>query len=344
MNISLLNQMICEGYVAVQKHPEHSLYIYNYTPKAQFDRVWNECTLACRGLIMDKEHNIIARPFRKFFNLGELEDQTLPQGEFEVYEKMDGSLGILYWAGDTPLIATRGSFTSVQAEEANRILHSDYAHCLDKLDRSKTYLFEIIYPENRIVVDYGKKRELVLLAIVDTETGREQALEALGFPLAKHYRGLKDLQALKLLEEENREGFVVKFQNGFRVKVKFEEYQRLHFLMNQVSSITIWEKLKEEQDLSDILEDVPDEFYNWVKTTRNRLLAAYQAIEQQAKTDFKVLASRKETALYFNTCRYPHVMFKMLEGKSCAVSIWRLLRPEYEKPFASMMKDRGMDE
>ena len=96
--------------------------------------------------------------------------EHLPNEPFEVYEKLDGSLGILYWLGDEPYIATRGSFESPQAQIATELLR---AYDLSGLDRRRTYLFEIIYPENRIVVNYDDRRELVLLAIIDTATGRE---------------------------------------------------------------------------------------------------------------------------------------------------------------------------
>jgi RNA ligase len=96
MNIEELNQLITDNYINVNKHPKADLYIYNYTQKAQYERLWNDWTLACRGLIMDRDYNIIARPFKKFFNLGEFENQDIPNESFEVYEKMDGSLGILY--------------------------------------------------------------------------------------------------------------------------------------------------------------------------------------------------------------------------------------------------------
>lgn len=88
-----LQKLIDEKYISVQKHPTEDLYIYNYTQKAQFDRMWNETTMACRGLIMNGKGGIIARPFNKFFNYGEYQGE-IPSGEFEITEKMDGSLGL----------------------------------------------------------------------------------------------------------------------------------------------------------------------------------------------------------------------------------------------------------
>jgi hypothetical protein len=216
------------------------------------------------------------------------------------------------------------------------MLYTQYAEVVPLLDKSKTYLFEIIYPENRIVLDYGNERKLVLLAIIDIETGNETELQDIGFEVVKRYDGLNDLSKLKQLEEDNKEGFVVKFKNGFRLKIKFEEYQRIHRIVTQVSTLNVWEYLKEGQDLLPILDRVPDEFYDWVKLTHTQLLEKYSEIETQAKMDFKVLENRKETALYFLTCQYSSVMFKMMDGQSYHDVIWKMIKPDYQKPFVEM--------
>lgn len=333
MNIQQLYQLIESGFVQRNKHPNHELYIYNYTAKAQYERVWNEITIACRGLIMNHNHEVIARPFAKFFNLGEMENQHLPNEAFEVFEKMDGSLGVLYFIEDEPFIATRGSFTSEQAKKANELLQSKYKHSIAKLNKNHTYLFEIIYPENRIVLDYGKEEILVLLAIVETQTGIDLPLENVGFPIVSKYDGINDIQILKQLEIDNKEGFVVKYKSGLRYKVKFAEYLRIHRIVTQVSSINIWEYLKAGNSFDEILERVPDEFYNWVKRTKDDLVKKYIAIEHQCQQDFKILETRKETALYFQTCQYPAVLFNMLDGKKFDDVIWKLIRPIHEKPF-----------
>lgn len=333
MDTVLLKEMISKNYVRVNKHPEHDLYIYNYTQNAQFERVWNEITLNCRGLIMDKNGNILARPFPKFFNLGEIENQVLPDTAFEVYDKMDGSLGILYWINDVPFIASRGSFSSDQSDKGNEMLHGKYKNSWPLLDKNKTYLFEIIYPQNRIVLDYGAAEELVLLAIIDTQSGEEFPLEDIGFPLVEKYDGIKDISVLKDKDIANKEGFIIKYANNYRVKIKFDEYLRLHRIVTQVSNLDIWECLRTNQSMDEILERVPDEFFNWVQQTKNDLEAQYAVIEYQCKNDFKVLGSRKETALYFQGCKYKAVLFAMLNDKEYSSIIWKMIRPAFEKPF-----------
>ncbi len=333
MEIKQLQELINDGYICSQRHSEADYYIYNYTPKAQYERVWNEWTLMARGLVLDTNYEVVARPFRKFFNMEEHLPEEIPSENFEVYEKLDGSLGILYWLDGQPFIATRGSFNSEQALKATQMLYGKYTHTFPLLDRSKTYLFEIIYPENRIVVDYGNREDLILLAVIDNKTGRDEPLETIGFPLVTRYDGISDLKTLKSLQEENREGFVIKFRSGLRVKVKFEEYVRLHRILTRVSSTNIWEYLSTNQSFEEILEKVPDEFYDWVKKTVAALNAQYQSIETYCQQNFKELNTRKDTALYFQTLKHPGVLFAMLDKRDYSSIIWKMIRPSYERPF-----------
>lgn len=339
MNKALLQQMISEGYIKVNKHPKVDLYIYNYTQTVQFEGKWNEITLACRGLILNEQLEYIARPFPKFFNLGEPNTNKIPNLPYEIYDKMDGSLGILYWIQQTPYIASRGSFNSEQALKATEMLHTTYKKTWEKLNPKKTYLFEIIYPENRIVLDYGTTESLVLLGIIDTQTGIEEPLENLGFPIVEKIQNNKDFETLAAANLPNKEGFVIKYQNGFRLKIKFEEYVRLHRIITQISSVDIWEHLKNQTPLDEMITHVPDEFYSWVKDCIKKLKNNYHAIEKQSKDDFKILETRKETAAYFLKCAYPSVLFLMLDGKDYQEDIWKRIRPTFEKPFANTTEE-----
>jgi len=329
-----LDQLLSDGYICTQVHPEADLRIFNYTPKAQYEREWSPLTKACRGLIVTSGRAIHARPFPKFFNLGEHEPEEIPNEPFDVFEKMDGSLGILYWVAGKPYVATRGSFTSEQAHRANRMLYDQYGAAIPHLSRDRTYLFEIIYAENRIVVDYGKHEKLVLLAVLDTETGVDLPLEDVGFPVVKQYHGIKDIATLRDLEQPNSEGFVVRFKSGFRVKVKFEEYVRLHRLVTQVSNKVIWEYMREGLDFDELLDRVPDEFYAWVRRIQSDLIEQYQSIETCCKRDFRTFDTRKEAAAYFKACDHPTILFRMLDGKPYEDLIWKRIKPEYQRPFA----------
>lgn len=334
MNINTLHQLVEQKYINVQKHPTAELYIYNYSQNTQFEGFWNEFTLVSRGLILNDKGDIIARPFPKFFNYEEMDSAQIPNETFEVYEKMDGSLGILYWLDNVPYIATRGSFSSEQAIWASEFLHQNYAHLLTKLNRNYTYLFEIIYPENRIVVNYGETKDLVLLAIIETATGRDIDLsENVGFNVVKKFDGLTDYQHLKNYDVPNFEGFVLKFKSGFRLKVKLAEYIRLHRIITNISTVDVWEYLSENRPFEEFLENVPDEFYDWVKGVKADLEANFGAIEAECKAVFREFDDRKLAAEYYLQQKYPMILFKMMDNRKYEHIIWKLIRPKFQKAF-----------
>jgi T4 RnlA family RNA ligase len=342
-----LDGLVNEGWLISQVHPTLDLTIYNYSQKTQYEGHWTADTLAARGLVLNSKGKVVARPFGKFFNASEVPGQ-IPDLPFEVYEKMDGSLGIFFWysSDDTqklePVFASRGSFTSEQAVKGWELLKKLPYH---SLAYGYTHMFEIIYPENRIVVDYGKKEGLVLLGVIHTNSGRELPYRDIedhlgsSFEMVKCYNITENWNHLVTLNEPNREGFVIRFSNGYRVKVKFEEYVRLHRIITQVSTIDIWERLKNNEPLDKLIEKVPDEFHTWVKETVRDLVVRYENIERDYRQVYTEITSYMHTVdrrqFAEAAKRYPlsGVLFNMLDGKNYSDAIWKKIRPEWSKPF-----------
>jgi T4 RnlA family RNA ligase len=333
----ILPTLIEQGYITSQTHRSLPLTIYNYTAKAQFDRHWIDATLHCRGLVLDRNYQPIARPLPKFFNLSEYQG-SLPNGVPQIYEKLDGSLIILFHYQGQWEVASRGSFASEQSQMA-RVLLANYQTELNGLDPEYTYLFEIIYPHNRIVVDYGLVQRLVFLAAVHTHTGVELEHPQVNWcDRSQTYPATTLPEWLKSIDETqseltNYEGFILKWPNGFRLKYKLADYVRLHRIITRVQAKDIWECLSQNQSLQQFLESVPDEFYNWVKDTKLELETKYQAIETECQQAFKDLGDRRQTAMYFQTQKYPGVLFLMLDGRDYRQVIWKLIKPSYERPF-----------
>ena len=334
INKQNINKELLNKNLTCRTSKSGKLKIYNYSKECQHKGEWNETTLNCRGLILDENDNIIARPLPKFFNDFELEKMGInfPKEEFDVYEKMDGSLGILYKEDGIYKIATRGSFDSEQAIEGTKILHEKYSNI--KFKDGITYLFEILYPENRIVVDYGNTRDLVLLAMIDTKTGNDIPLEDIGIPVVKKYDGIKDFNKLKELDISNKEGFVIKFKSGFRMKIKFENYFRLHKIVSNLNDKYILEILKENQDFDKILLNIPEEYHDWAIETKKELLVKFNEIEDNIKDfiydyDILNLKTRKEQALiiqkYFPK-EYIGIVFKILDNRIVDENIWDLVK------------------
>ena len=339
-----IDSYVDQRYISKTKHPTEDLYIYNYTQNAQFDKMWTPETEMCRGLILSGDGEIIARPFPKFFNLGEREDEVIDTVGVKIYEKLDGSLGILYWIGDKPYIATRGSFESDQAKKATEMIQAMPEHIhnylRDNIDR--TFLFEIIYPSNRIVVDYGDEEKLVLLAVIDTNTKEElDVAEVQGLDVVKRCTMFCDnLEQLKDTDEDNKEGYVIVWPDGKRLKIKFAEYVRLHRLVTGVNSRRIWECIKLGVGVAEMLDRVPDEFFQWVKETEKEIRTNHAAIISEAhelikKRKYNEMDRKKAAKEIISKYRnISSVIFSMLDGKDTDALVWKMVKPvSAEQPF-----------
>ena len=272
VDINILNDYLEKGLVVKNDHPTLPLSIYNYSRTCQYENMWDNITKMCRGLILDREGNVVAKAFDKFFNYEELTLGDIPEETFEVFEKLDGSLGILFWYQGKWILASKGSFVSEQALKGKQILNQQYN--VEVLPKGYTTVVEIIYPENRIVCDYGNDELLVVLSMVSNASGTELDYDSMmsftevsGTPVIKKYDGIQNYDNLKSMIGNDREGYVVRFKNGFRMKIKGEEYVRLHRILTGFSNVDIWEYLKDGKNIDELLDRVPDEFDKWVKTT-----------------------------------------------------------------------------
>lgn len=348
--IDLLNKHMEDGVIRRQVHPEFpELWIYNYTEQAQFNRIWDDATNVCRGLIVHEDGEVLARGFNKFHNLNTdyidaTKEENLPQGEVPlVTTKLDGSLGILYHHYGYR-VATRGSFASQQAQWATAWYDNHMKTNPPAWPADCTPVFEIIYPENRIVVTY-EFAGLVMLSMVDNETGAELSREDVelwasvnGLSVVKKFD--KSISECVAEDIPNEEGYVLTYSTGLKVKVKFNEYVRLHRILTGLNPKAIWELLAKNQTatVSLWLEDskMPESFKTWLRGWVNQLQARYADIEAQAKTVFAARpdGSRKEDAIYFlQTPALKGILFQMLDGRTYAETIWDMIKPKATDVF-----------
>lgn len=350
-----------DGLVTQRKHPTLPYYIYNYSPEVQFRNYWNDVTLHCRGLILDEQGNIVARPWKKFFNLGQIELPIQFDDPVEVMDKADGSLGILYpITVDTPEVfdigygvATRGSFESEQAMWATRLWYQKY-HNLDPLPHI-TMLFEIVYPGNRIVLDYGDMEDLILLGAVDNRTGnyyspmtakwmwtKRGPIEETEWPgpVVETYPHKSISEALSNMGRPNKEGYVIRSHN-FMVKVKEPDYLDLHRLVTNATPKTVWEQLRDGKSKEQIVSAFPDEFHEYIGGMIDPLLVAYakrsdEILKGYSEAVRAVLdgpnglgasATRADYAKVFKRSRDAKYYFLLLDNRSIRDVLWTELKP-----------------
>jgi RNA ligase len=342
-----LNAALEGGYVRRQFHPSEPLAILNYSEKAAYENAWDAVTLACRGLIYNTETwQIVARPFGKFFNHGQVGASVIHlDAPVHVTDKADGSLGILYpvpsggWA-----ISTRGSFASDQALHATELYNREYAHRFDPRPE-QTVLFEIVYPTNRIVVDYGDTDDLLLLGAVETATGTvldPTWVSDWPGPAVATFTAPTLADALVLEPRPNAEGIVVRCLNtGGMVKIKQADYVALHRIVTGLSARTVWQHLADGKPLAELVEPLPDEFHQWVQDIANGITTAVQKEACRLEEEYTRVrdampgtwqagdrASRAEFAKV--AAKHPDswAMFALLDGKDIRPKLLYNAKPE----------------
>jgi RNA ligase len=369
--VDLLLKHIEDGVIRKQVHPDYpnQLYILNYGEAAQFDRIWDAATNVCRGLIvavMPEGDVVIARGFNKFHNyntdyIPETQDANLPNVIPLATQKLDGSMGLPYYWDNKWWVATRGSFASNQAKWATEWLRHNYPFF--SAGSFSTPVCEVIYKENRIVVDYDFEG-LVLLGFVELATGYELGrlfcedwARVKNFPIVKKFD--KTLAECAAENNLNEEGYVLTYDKGrdappLKIKVKFADYVRLHRILTGLNPKAIWEMLEAGQNeaIDAILTDptMPAPFIAWFGGWVEQLRSRYDAMERAALDVFnsrhfkgqwatppskEALAMvRKATALYFQkTPELCSILFAMLDGKNYTPIIWDRLKPKATDTF-----------
>jgi RNA ligase len=339
---ALLDAMLEQGHVRTQRHPVLPLVIYNYTERAAYEQVWNAVTLACRGLVVHAEtRDVVARPFGKFFNYGQPGAPVAElSGDVMVTDKLDGSLGILYPTPDGHAIATRGSFDSEQARHATALWRQRYAGRFTP-PAGSTLLFEIVYPANRIVCDYGDLDDLILLGAVDVASGQSRSAGVaaqVGWPgpVAETFAYASFADALAAPPRANAEGLVVHFlDTDHRVKLKQDDYVALHRIVTGLSARTVWQHMVDGKPMADLVAPLPDEFHPWVQAVADGIAASVERdIETITRLYGEIVAalpdgwSRRDFAAVASTHELRWALFRMLDERDCGAELLRRARPE----------------
>ena len=336
-----LERQIADRLITRRRLAGSDIVVLNYTAKATYKNLWTTETRRCRGLVVGGDETVLARPFEKFFDLSVT--STAMDAPFVVTEKLDGSLGVLYPGPDGPTITTRGDPNGWQSAAATDLWRGRY----DDFEPPEgvTLLFEIILPENRVVIDYGEHRELVALAAIDIASGRDVDLPGnWDGPVA----GRLDASDATLAElvaraerDGNREGFVLFWPaEGIRAKVKLAEYRRVHRMVFATSTRSIWESLATGGDpVADVGDGLP-ELRRFVETHAAALRARHGRAVSEARSVVASLSAaqrsdRRLAAEAIAANRRPALAFLALDGRDADLrkAAWRAVRPKRAETF-----------
>ncbi len=363
-----LVQLISDKLVSARPHPSFpELIVLNYTPAAQGipPSGWDKTLSSCRGLVYNNDtREILSFGFAKFWNYGDKRhNPELPTGIPRIFEKVDGSFLGLFFYRNKPIVYTRGSFESNQAKWAQKYIDNNLK--IDNVswsDKKFSYIFEVVIPEDKKVVDYNFSG-LVLLGYTRLFDAAEfePYRQYTWFPdgavrMAKEYT-YEDLEELQKKEIDNFEGWVATWYNrdapAFRTKIKLERYVLLHRMYFQTTAEVIWELVKNKEDIRKHLTGADEKLIDWATDLEFNILWDKSRLEGKSKEDFRYAIEmtniaadleapekerRKAFAMYATKAENPQLLFLLYDAKFDLYEeqLWKIC-----KPANSRFRDEG---
>mgnify|MGYP001603167088 CR=1 FL=1 len=312
-------------------HPSEPFIGFNYTPLAhntlfKFPRGWTVPLRLCRGIIFDTSGELIAKPFPKFFNYGEHPETSnvkLFSKPFEMSEKFDGHLGIIFKYEGRFYVTTRGSFVSRTSKLATEMLENisvkhDWSNVFESNDASidsrTTILVEIIHPETRVLTNYGHAKKFVLIGACDCATLADYSAtdlvsigKSLSLEVSKCRAGGKLSKVLSEMKDQkvhNKEGYVVRLSNDTRVKFKFERY--IGKMVAEKLSYAYIMKRMISSNLEKMIETLQEELYAEAEAMVKKIkkvLRMKGTIKEKRQYLYDLVSKKESTPYYRSICR-----------------------------------------
>ena len=243
----------------------------------------NPIVRECRGSIFylrdDGLYECACRAFDKFGNYGEEYADEIDWPTAQVQEKIDGSLIKVFYHNGSWHIATNGTINAYNCivykedKETNKTYGSIFNFALrghlnqffESLDKDYTYMFELVSPYTKLVVEYPDTALYYLsrrnIHTMEEDNARPEEFEGFGilFPKTYSLKTLEDCLTYVKTMDKNEEGFVVKDAAFHRIKIKSPEYLlAFRSKNNGVLSTKRIVKMIREESIDDLLAYCPE--------------------------------------------------------------------------------------
>lgn len=285
----------------------------------KYDQIHSDFSLdivkEARGIIIKEEcYKVVCFPFIKFFNIDETYADKIDWNTAKVQEKIDGSL-IKLWCDEkngikTWNVSTNGCIDAFACDLGTDICpYKTFGELFmsvfnfrtfQKMNPNYTYMFELVSPYTKIVVDYPRTK-IYHLGTRDNISGKELE-EDIGVTKPKLYP-LKTEEEIRETVNKlpfNEEGYVVVDKNYHRVKVKSPAYVNAHRLINNnvINTVKVLDLIIQNEQ-EEFLSYFP-EYKNVFKNIERRYLnfrKRLKTIEERILKLKKKAKDRKDFAI-----------------------------------------------
>lgn len=319
-----------------QKHPQLYSLKYHMIEAKPYAQITREC----RGIILDSGNDwaVVARPFDRFFNLGEGPAVDIDWASTRVYEKLDGSLMILYHYDGEWQVASSGvpdASGPVMDRHTISSIYPTFAHLFWGAFKHEGYslpdgfeeycfMFEMMTPFNKVIVPH-KTYRLTLLGVRHkdgTELLPEEVAAKCGFftaPTFPHLTSPEEiLSTISELNPMVSEGYVACDSNFQRVKVKSPAYVALSKLKDSFASPNAAIEIARLGETSEVGLYFP-EYAKELERAKNRVNRLIDSLNETYES-VKDIESQKEFAQNVISSPLPACLFSLRKGATPSVA------------------------
>lgn len=295
----------CEKHIKERKFGDISSF--NFSRQAFNKAIWNNITVKARGLFINiKTNEIVLRSYDKFFKINETEETKIENLEknlcfpITAYRKENGFLGLLGWDKEKNdfLFATKGSLDGLYVDYFKNVFFKQFKNTPTKLkefkkylrncDGKKTFVFEVIDPENDPhIIHYNNPKIILLDVIFNDISFKNERYSCLkdyqdnfGFEIKEeagtfnNWSEFSEWYLQKSKDYNNQiEGYVIQDSNGFHFKVKTEYYNFWKQCRNIVESVKKYGSYNRISTMTwgnEFLDALVKEFYDFIMTKNER--------------------------------------------------------------------------
>lgn len=120
------------------------LFVVKYKRDVFYDNLWNDILIECRGLVVDKDFNIVIQPFTKIFNHYENNTNIERDVEVTAIHKVNGFMACAtYVEGYGVVVSTTGSLDSDFVTLAEKHITPENKGVIERYAPGMTFMFEI---------------------------------------------------------------------------------------------------------------------------------------------------------------------------------------------------------
>ena len=261
------------------------LFVLKYKRNVFYDNLWNDYLEECRGTIVDKDFNVVSRPFQKIYNYG-VEDRS-PKLADDVrvmaFRKINGFMCAVTWHNDDLLISTTGSTDNDYTNMARSLIDLARSRKVCRTWHGTTFMFECCHVDDKHIIE--ESPGMYLLGYREKSWDSQVDLTPSILRSLEQEFGTIPVEAFKVTMGElvemsktaRHEGFVFYSAEGVSAKIKSPYYLVQKWLARNPRTDKLLTK--------EFREQIDEEFYPCLDHIRENI-ESYTNLNEQERLQF----------------------------------------------------------